>query len=41
MTYEVCICFMLFVIACAIVPLTTYVLQIRDILLNLLKKTKI
>lgn len=40
MTDEVCICLMLLLISGTIVPLTMYVLQIRDILSNLLKKTK-
>lgn len=40
MNYKFCICFILMVIACTIVPLTLYVLQIRDILIKKLDNKK-
>lgn len=38
MDFEMFICFVLGAIACMLCPLTIYVLQIRDILSQLLKK---
>ena len=40
MTYDLCVCFILMVIACTIVPLNLFILQIRDILIKKLDNKK-